>query len=96
MSASNTTARSRRLWPLCLPCVLGVTVLSGCSTTPVVVPLPPPPTELLADCPPLPLLANGTPDAVAQLLITDAEMYRECAARHRGLAELIRVHQEMR
>lgn len=84
MSARSTPGCSRTLTALSL------LLLSACSTAPEVTPtLDPAPANLRAQCPPPPRLPNR-PLLVGELAEADAELaglYRECAARHRGLVD---------
>ena len=87
MSVRSTPGSWRTLTALCL------LLLSACSTPPVVTPtVDPAPANLTAECPPPPQLPKRQ-ILVGELVEADAELalqYRECAARHRGLADWAR------
>lgn len=72
-------------------------LLLGCagSTTPCVGCLPPPPipSNLTAECPPLPTLEDGSFPAVAGHLALTGHLYASCAARHNLLARLLKARE---
>lgn len=77
---------------------LAASLLTACAdlTTPCAVSLPPPPptpSNLTAECPPLPILDAGSFPEVAGHLALTGHLYASCAARHNLLARLLKARE---
>ena len=68
--------------------LLAAWMLTACAST-TITPTPPrlPPPALTAQCPDLPPAANGKLATILQNSIERAQLYYDCQARHKALAE---------
>ena len=73
--------------PKLLLLLLCAWALTGCASWRPPSTAPALPASLRQPCPPLPLPADGTGAAVLRTMLDWAALYRECADRHKALAE---------
>ena len=77
--------------------VVFLTILSGCTTTPQIMPSEPYQENLLTKCPEqLPRLKGVSGKDIAEVLLKITPQYAECAARHNQLIDEINQRKEMK